>query len=49
MIAWKKEGTKLYQELPGQCFETLKPCEPLHEDTHQQSIFQSDYQPFKKI
>jgi phenylacetic acid degradation protein len=29
MIAWKTEGTKLYQQLPGNCFETLKPCEPL--------------------
>lgn len=48
MIAWKTEGTKLYQQLPQQCFETLKPCEPLREDTHQQSVFQSNYQPLKK-
>ena len=31
MLAWKTEGTKLYQRLPGQLQETLKPCEPLRE------------------
>ena len=29
MINWKTEGTKLYQGLPKECFETLKECEPL--------------------
>lgn len=29
MIAWKTEGTKLYQQLPSDCHQTLKPCEPL--------------------
>ncbi|MFO0436175.1 MAG: transferase hexapeptide repeat family protein [Sphingobacteriaceae bacterium] len=29
MIAWKTQGTKLYQQLPKDCYETLKPCEPL--------------------
>ncbi len=31
MIAWKTEGTKLYQQLPADCYESLKPCEPLRE------------------
>jgi phenylacetic acid degradation protein len=31
MIAWKSEGTRLYQQLPAQLFRTLKPCEPLRE------------------
>lgn len=31
MIAWKTEGTALYQELPSQCFNSLKECEPLRE------------------
>lgn len=31
MIKWKTEGTKLYQQLPKDCFETLKECEPLTE------------------
>lgn len=29
MIAWKTKGTALYQTLPQQCRDTLKPCEPL--------------------
>lgn len=29
MIAWKTEGTALYQKLPMQCFETMKVSEPL--------------------
>ncbi|MCC6690736.1 MAG: transferase hexapeptide repeat family protein [Bacteroidia bacterium] len=31
MIEWKTQGTKLYQQLPAQCYTTLKPCEPLRE------------------
>jgi len=48
MITWKSEGTKLYQQLPQHCFETLRPCEPLREEIRQQPLFQSNYQPFKK-
>lgn len=29
MIAWKSQGTGLYQSLPAQLYATLKPCEPL--------------------
>jgi phenylacetic acid degradation protein len=29
MIAWKTEGTRLYQALPKQLHATLTPCEPL--------------------
>ncbi|MEO8066365.1 MAG: transferase hexapeptide repeat family protein [Flavobacteriales bacterium] len=31
MIAWKTEGTKLYQQLPAQLHATLEACEPLRE------------------
>lgn len=31
MIAWKTEGTALYQALPAALRATLKPCEPLRE------------------
>lgn len=31
MIAWKTDGTRLYQRLPGLLRETLKACEPLRE------------------
>lgn len=29
MVAWKREGTALYQQLPKECLESLHPCEPL--------------------
>jgi carbonic anhydrase/acetyltransferase-like protein (isoleucine patch superfamily) len=29
MINWKTRGTALYQQLPSDCFDTLRPCEPL--------------------
>jgi hypothetical protein len=29
MLAWKTEGTKLYQQLPADCQTTLKEVEPL--------------------
>ena len=48
MISWKTQGTKLYQQLPNECFQTLKPCEPLREDLKQQPISHSTYHPFKK-
>ena len=48
MIDWKTEGTKLYQQLPKQCAQTLKPCEPLKEQTQQKTIFYTSYKPFKK-
>ena len=31
MLAWKTQGTALYQRLPQELFDTLKPCEPLRE------------------
>lgn len=31
MIAWKTEGTRLYQSLPAQLRASLKPVDPLHE------------------
>jgi phenylacetic acid degradation protein len=48
LIAWKTEGTRLYQQLPRLCFDTLKSCEPLREEITQVPVFQSQYRPFKK-
>ncbi len=31
MINWKTKGTRLYQSLPKDLYESLKPCEPLRE------------------
>lgn len=47
MIRWKTEGTRLYQQLPQQCFDTLQQCEPLAEEIEQTPIFASSYQSFK--
>jgi phenylacetic acid degradation protein len=48
MMAWKTEGTKLYQQLPKHCFETLKPCEPMRETTGQLPVFTASYRPFNE-
>jgi phenylacetic acid degradation protein len=32
MISWKTEGTKLYQQLPTDCYKSLRECEPLREE-----------------
>jgi carbonic anhydrase/acetyltransferase-like protein (isoleucine patch superfamily) len=29
MLEWKKQGTRIYQQLPKDLHSTLKPCEPL--------------------
>ena len=29
MLEWKSKGTKLYQSLPSECHQFLKPCTPL--------------------
>lgn len=32
MVNWKTEGTQMYIDLPEDCRNTLKPCEPLTEE-----------------
>ena len=48
MIAWKTEGTKLYQALPKEMFESWKECEPLREIPAGLSVQNETYQPWKK-
>jgi phenylacetic acid degradation protein len=51
MIAWKTAGTKLYQQLPSDCHESLKEVEPLREipkDRPKQKDFYKTLQEFKK-
>jgi acetyltransferase-like isoleucine patch superfamily enzyme len=51
MIAWKTAGTALYQQLPQQCFDTLKAVEPLREiptDRSSQEAFYATLEEFKK-
>jgi len=48
MIAWKSEGTKLYQQLPRQCFETLRECEPSREVELNRPIASANYKTWKE-
>jgi carbonic anhydrase/acetyltransferase-like protein (isoleucine patch superfamily) len=48
MIAWKTEGTKLYQALPKEMFDSWKECEPLREIPAGLSVQNETYQPWKK-
>jgi carbonic anhydrase/acetyltransferase-like protein (isoleucine patch superfamily) len=43
MIAWKTEGTGLYQRLPAELHATLKPCEPLREPPEGRSPITGNY------
>jgi hypothetical protein len=50
LIAWKTKGTALYQQLPKECFETLKAVEPLREipeNRHTQEAFYKTLEEFK--
>ncbi|HNR86238.1 MAG TPA: gamma carbonic anhydrase family protein, partial [Taishania sp.] len=49
MIAWKTKGTALYQALPGECYATLKPCEPLTEVEPNRPTQEKMYQTWEKI
>ena len=48
MLAWKIKGTELYQELPSECFASLKPCEPLRRQPAFKQQQQQDYSVWKK-
>ena len=43
MIAWKTKGTQLYQQLPTDCYETLKEVEPLREVPYNMKIQEDVY------
>lgn len=49
MIDWKTKGTKLYQQLPQECFETLKECEPLREEESNRPRQEAMYNTWNKI
>lgn len=48
MIAWKTEGTRLYQQLPRECMELLRSCEPLREVPADRPLQEEKYKYFKK-
>lgn len=49
MAAWKSEGTKLYQQLPKDLYETLKPCEPLREIPANRPKMEMNYKTWRQI
>lgn len=49
MIAWKTEGTGLYQQLPSQLHATLKPCEPLRSVPPDRKPQTSHYKTWREV
>jgi phenylacetic acid degradation protein/carnitine operon protein CaiE len=49
MIAWKTKGTRLYQQLPREMFESFEQCEPLREIPEDRPMQQSLYDTWNKI
>jgi phenylacetic acid degradation protein len=49
MLAWKTEGTRLYQALPDECRASLEPCEPLREIPADRPPQETLYQTWKTI
>ena len=48
MLEWKSEGTKFYQELPLECMNTLRECEPLREIPKDRSPQKTNYKSWKE-
>ncbi len=49
MLDWKTRGTALYQALPAECYESLRPCEPLTEMPADRPTQESLYQTWVSI
>jgi phenylacetic acid degradation protein len=49
MIEWKTKGTELYQQLPAECYATLKPCEPLRRVPAFRPMQSTGYETWKKV
>ncbi|MBW7867903.1 MAG: transferase hexapeptide repeat family protein [Brumimicrobium sp.] len=49
MIQWKTMGTTLYQRLPQECKDTLKPCEPLMEEESNRPSQENMYKTWEEI
>lgn len=49
MIEWKTKGTALYQQLPADCRESLRPCEPLREIPSDRPRQQDIYKTWKEV
>jgi len=49
MIAWKTKGTRLYQMLPKDCYDSLRTCEPLAEMPADRPAQEALYDTWNKI
>ena len=49
MMEWKTAGTKLYQQLPADCFESLREVEPLREIPNDRPIQEDFYKTLAEI
>lgn len=49
MLAWKTQGTKLYQQLPQEMFEQWEACEPLTEISENRPMQETLYETWNKI
>lgn len=46
MLTWKTEGTALYQQLPAQCRQSLRECEPLRKAEPNRAQMPRNYKPW---
>ncbi len=49
MIAWKTDGTKLYQALPQQLHNSLRACDPLREMPNDRPAQQTSYKTWGEV
>jgi phenylacetic acid degradation protein len=47
MLAWKSDGTALYQTLPARLRQSLQACEPLREVPADRAVQSANYKPWK--
>jgi phenylacetic acid degradation protein len=49
MIGWKTQGTRLYQSLPKDCYDSLRECDPLQEVPANRPAQESLYDTWNQI
>ena len=48
MLDWKSTGTKIYQQLPEDCYNSLRECEPLREIQKHRPSQTTHFKPWKE-
>lgn len=49
MLEWKSKGTQLYQQLPGELYRSLKPCEPLRTIPENRKSISVNYKTWQEV